>query len=142
MLGLGLAWPALAADGAAPGGTAVVGDEVGASPELLPTEALPPAGRREVGYLNGRFLVLNMHGLLFHEDVEDVYENIRYASWMNAAVLKLAGRPITSPRHFRPASMSCVCSESNSLPPWVASRLIGGAAPLNPPLRKLPRVLM
>jgi len=41
------------------------------------------------GYLNGRFLLLNMHGALFHPDVEPVRENVRYAAWMNAGVIRV-----------------------------------------------------
>lgn len=89
---LGLAWtqpvpPARGAEG--PSGATLVGEEMGASPELLPAGDLPPPGQREVGYVNGRFLILNMHGALFTEDVENFYENIVYANWMNAGVIRV-----------------------------------------------------
>jgi hypothetical protein len=41
------------------------------------------------GYMNGRFLLLNMHGALFHPDIESVRENVRYAAWMNAGVIRV-----------------------------------------------------
>jgi len=41
------------------------------------------------GYLNGRFLLLNMHGGLFHPDLEPARENVRYAAWMNAGVIRV-----------------------------------------------------
>ena len=35
-------------------------------------------------FVNNRFLILNMHGMLFHERLADIQEDINYASWMNA----------------------------------------------------------
>ena len=58
-------------------------------PEEAPFAELPEAGRREIGYLNGRFLLLNMHGLLFHADVDDIREHIAYATWLNASVIRV-----------------------------------------------------
>src|SRR5215216_2570598 len=49
----------------------------------------PEVGRRETSYLNGRFLILNMHGLLFHDDPEDVAENLAYARWLEAGVIRV-----------------------------------------------------
>ena len=41
------------------------------------------------GFVNGRFLLLNMHGGLLHPDIEPVRENVRYATWMNAGVIRI-----------------------------------------------------
>ncbi len=39
--------------------------------------------------LNGRFLLLNMHGGLFHQAPDDFAENVAYARWMGAAVIRV-----------------------------------------------------
>lgn len=70
-------------------GAVVAGDEIPAAPDLPMPDVMPEIGRREIGYVNGRFLILNMHGALFHEDVADLYEDIAYASWMNAGVIRV-----------------------------------------------------
>ena len=41
------------------------------------------------GFVNGRFLILNMHGGFSHPSVEPVEENIRYAAWMNAGAIRI-----------------------------------------------------
>jgi hypothetical protein len=41
------------------------------------------------GYVNGRFLLLNMHGGLLHPNVDSVRENVRYAHWMNAGAIRI-----------------------------------------------------
>lgn len=86
----GISRPAPGAQGAeGPLGAATIGEEIAAAPELPPPEALPEVGRREIGYLNGKFLILNMHGALFHQDVEDIYEDLSYANWLNAGVIRV-----------------------------------------------------
>jgi endo-1,4-beta-mannosidase len=40
-------------------------------------------------FVNNRFLILNMHGMLFHERLADIQEDIYYASWMNAGVIRV-----------------------------------------------------
>ncbi len=42
-----------------------------------------------ISSLNGRFLLLNMHGVLFHSDLSDLEEEIAYARWMNAGVIRV-----------------------------------------------------
>ena len=55
-----------------------------------PAEAMPfPPSRIGTsadyqGFINGRFLILNMHGGFLHPSIDPVQENIRYAAWMNA----------------------------------------------------------
>lgn len=39
--------------------------------------------------LNGRFLLLNMHGALFHEDIRDFQEHVAYAQWMRAGTIRV-----------------------------------------------------
>lgn len=41
------------------------------------------------GFVNGRFLILNMHGGFSHPTTEPVEENIRYAAWMNAGAIRI-----------------------------------------------------
>jgi hypothetical protein len=64
-------------------------DEVFADLDLAPDSDLPEAGRREVGYLNGRFAILNIHGALYHRRIENIHENITYASWLNAGAIRV-----------------------------------------------------
>jgi hypothetical protein len=41
------------------------------------------------GFVNGRFLILNMHGGLMHQQIDPVQENVRYAAWMNAGAIRI-----------------------------------------------------
>ena len=41
------------------------------------------------GFVNGKYLILNMHGGFSHPTVEPVEENIRYAAWMNAGAIRI-----------------------------------------------------
>lgn len=41
------------------------------------------------GFINGRFLILNMHGGILHRSIDPVYENIKYATWMNAGAIRM-----------------------------------------------------
>jgi hypothetical protein len=92
LLGLTWAQPAPAAHGAeSPTGATLVGEEIGTSPELLPANDLPPPGPREIGYVNGRYLILNMHGALFTSSLKHFQENVDYAEWMNAGVIRVFG---------------------------------------------------
>lgn len=50
---------------------------------------IPPAPPSRIKDLNGGFLLLNMHGLLFHSDLADVRENLAYARWMSAGVVRV-----------------------------------------------------
>jgi hypothetical protein len=52
-----------------------------ASPDAL---ALPS----RISSLNGRSLLLNMHGMLFHDNISDITEDISYARWMGAGVIR------------------------------------------------------
>jgi hypothetical protein len=60
-----------------------------------PAEAMPlPPSRLGTaadyqGYINGRFLILNMHGGFMHSSIDPVQENIRYAAWMNAGAIRI-----------------------------------------------------
>jgi hypothetical protein len=66
---------------------------VGRSP--APAEAMPlPPSRIGTsadyqGFINGRFLILNMHGGMLHRSIDPVYENLRYATWMNAGEIRM-----------------------------------------------------
>ena len=39
--------------------------------------------------INGRFLLLNMHGALFHSDIKELEEDVSYASWMKAGAIRV-----------------------------------------------------
>ena len=60
-----------------------------------PAEAMPfPPSRIGTsadyqGFINGRFLILNMHGGFLHPSLDPVQENIRYAAWMNAGAIRI-----------------------------------------------------
>ncbi len=41
------------------------------------------------GFVNGRFLILNMHGGLMHPQLDPVQEDVRYAAWMNAGAIRV-----------------------------------------------------
>jgi hypothetical protein len=41
------------------------------------------------GFVNGKFLILNMHGGLLHPEIDPVRENVRYAAWMNAGAIRV-----------------------------------------------------
>ena len=49
---------------------------------------LPPSAPR-ITSLNGSFLLLNMHGALFHQPIGDFQENVAYAQWMRAGVIRV-----------------------------------------------------
>lgn len=60
-----------------------------------PAEAMPfPPSRIGTsadyqGFINGRFLILNMHGGFHHKSIDAVQENVRYAAWMNAGAIRI-----------------------------------------------------
>ncbi|MFN8634143.1 MAG: hypothetical protein U0893_09825 [Chloroflexota bacterium] len=60
-----------------------------------PAEAMPfPPSRignsaDYQGFINGRFLILNMHGGFMHRSIDPVQENIKYAAWMNAGAIRI-----------------------------------------------------
>jgi hypothetical protein len=39
--------------------------------------------------LNGGFLIANMHGMLFHPDIGDISEDLAYARWLGAGVVRV-----------------------------------------------------
>lgn len=69
-------------------------------------EIITPLEAREVlnvaprNLVNGRFLILNMHGLLFHERTADIQENIYYANWMNAGVIRVFATDASRSLHW------------------------------------------
>lgn len=65
--------------------------------------------------LNGRFLMLNMHGLLFHEHSRDFQENVDYARWLGAGIIR------------------AFATDNNTLKPWSGRRVgeqIASMAPI------------
>src|SRR5579872_3067275 len=41
--------------------------------------------------LNAGFLILNMHGMLFHPDTSDIAEDINYARWLGGGIIRVFG---------------------------------------------------
>ena len=70
-------------------GGVLSGDELPAAPDLALPADYPPAAARSIGALNNRFLILNMHGALFHDRLADLEENVRYAAWMQAGAIRV-----------------------------------------------------
>jgi hypothetical protein len=56
-----------------------------------PTVDAPPLASRisAIDPLNGGFLIANMHGMLFHPDIGDVNEDVAYARWLGAGVVRV-----------------------------------------------------
>src|SRR5512144_2839505 len=78
---LSVVMPPSSSAGAESDGATVVGDS--------PVAAASRFSSSPVGTLNGRFLLLNMHGLLFHDQVRDIQESVAYARWMRAGVIRV-----------------------------------------------------
>ena len=65
--------------------------------EVLPANALATPGSiyapgtftSRLSSINGRFLLLNMQGMLFHDNLSDIQEDISYAQWMNAGAIRV-----------------------------------------------------
>ncbi len=60
------------------------------TPAPLPTPTVTTAPPPTPAPLpaNGRFLLANMHGALFHEDARDFQENVAYARWLGAGAIR------------------------------------------------------
>jgi hypothetical protein len=68
----------------------LVGD---GAPEPAAATLLPPKNVGSAadyqGFINGRFLILNMHGAISHSSLDPIQEDVRYASWMNAGAIRI-----------------------------------------------------
>src|SRR5579864_8490566 len=73
ILALNLLAPIVHADGSS--GTAAA---------VVPTSRISSADP-----LNGGFLLLNMHGMLFHPDTSDIGEDLSYARWLGAGIIRV-----------------------------------------------------
>ena len=51
------------------------------------------------GFINGRFLILNMHGGFSHDSIDPVQENMRYAAWMNAGAIRIFATDSSQTQH-------------------------------------------
>ena len=67
--------------------------------------------------LNSGFLLLNMHGMLFHPDVSDIAEDLAYARWLGGGIIRVFG------------------TDSNGLQHWDGTRLGERIAEIAPMLR-------
>ncbi|MCL4532063.1 MAG: hypothetical protein M1582_02550 [Actinobacteria bacterium] len=56
--------------------------------DIAGTVANSPVLPSRISTLNGHFLLLNMHGMLFHDNLGDINEDISYARWMGAGVIR------------------------------------------------------
>src|SRR5215471_19035222 len=54
-----------------------------------PTDATLASRISATDPLNGGFLIANMHGMLFHPDVNDISEDLAYARWLGAGVVRV-----------------------------------------------------
>jgi len=84
--------------------------------EASRTALSPQTG--QLSTLNGRFLMLNMHGALFHQELRDFQENVAYAQWMRAGVIRV------------------FATDSNSFKPWDGKRVGDRIADVAPFLRE------
>src|SRR5438270_14094129 len=55
--------------------------------------------------LNGGFLLVNNHGMVFHERDSDVQEDVNYARWLGAGIIRVFG------------------TDNNSYRPWDGNRV-------------------
>ncbi|MBI4491343.1 MAG: hypothetical protein HY690_00920 [Chloroflexi bacterium] len=109
LLVLGLLLPAGASAAPEPGGQfsaarsqlrPLPGSQRDVLEELALLWQKPPASP-----LNGRFLLLNMHGALFHEQARAFQENVAYARWLGAGVIRV------------------FATDNNTLKPWNGRQL-------------------
>jgi hypothetical protein len=74
--------------------------------DSTPDESALPRDRRGAlniasrSLVNNRFLILNMHGMLFHDRLADIQENINYANWMNAGVIRVFATDASGLQHW------------------------------------------
>lgn len=84
----------------------------------LQTNSAPaPSSPSGLTSLNGRFLMLNIHGALFHQELRDFQENVAYAQWMRAGVIRV------------------FATDSNSFKPWDGIQVGNRIADVAPFLR-------
>ena len=87
-------------------------------PELrTPGNVSSPSSKQRITSLNGSFLMLNMHGALFHQDIADFKENVAYAQWMRAGVIRV------------------FATDSNTFKPWDGKQVGNRIADVAPFLR-------
>ena len=67
--------------------------------------------------LNSGFLLLNMHGMLFHPDVSDIAEDLAYARWLGGGIIRV------------------FATDSNGLQHWDGTRVGERIAEIAPMLR-------
>ena len=62
------------------------------APAAVDAPPPPPAFASRISVndpLNGGYLIANMHGMLFHPDVNDISEDLAYARWLGAGVVRV-----------------------------------------------------
>src|SRR4051794_17357794 len=65
-------------------------------PHGAPTRSLLPVDDP----LNGSFLVVNMHGMLFHPALSDIDEDVAYARWLGGGVIRVFATDNNSPLYW------------------------------------------
>jgi hypothetical protein len=92
------------------------------TPTPTPTPAatplpVPPPRLSATDPLNGGYLLVNNHGMLFHERNSDVQEDVSYARWLGAGVIRVFG------------------TDNNGFRQWDGARVGGRIADIAPILR-------
>ena len=67
--------------------------------------------------LNGGFLLVNMHGMLFHPDLDDIDEDLAYARWLGGGIIRV------------------FATDSSGLHPWDGTQVGTRIAEIAPMLR-------
>src|SRR5438270_11000369 len=57
--------------------------------------------------LNNGFLLLNMHGMLFHPEVSDIDEDIAYARWLGGGVIRVFATDSNGLQHWDGTQQRC-----------------------------------
>jgi hypothetical protein len=55
--------------------------------------------------LNGGFLLVNNHGMLFHSDFSDIREDVAYARWLGSGVIRVFGTNTNGLSHWNGAQV-------------------------------------
>jgi hypothetical protein len=71
--------------------------------ETAPISAPSPSSASRISAadpLNGGFLAVNMHGMLFHPALSDIQEDLAYARWLGAGVIRVFATDSNGAQHW------------------------------------------